>query len=89
MYTIIGIPQINPKYVSRRLTVEKAAHNALRRYAIDLGGGIEWFKAVTPNEKADFHRCFCNATKSTKCLKRGWINFVLYTIKIVTIMYIL
>lgn len=53
----------NPKRVSRRLTVEKAAHNALSKYAIDLGGGKEWFKAVTPNEKRDFYRCFCNATK--------------------------
>lgn len=53
----------NPKYVSHRLTVEKAAHNALSKYAIDLGGGKEWFKATTTNEKRDFYRRFCNATK--------------------------
>ena len=52
-----------PKWVSHRLTVERAAHSALSKYAINLGGGKEWFKAVTPNEKNDFYRRFCNATK--------------------------
>lgn len=53
----------DPKRVSYRLTVEKAAHKALSKYAINLGGGKEWFKAVTPNEQHDFYRRFCNATK--------------------------
>ena len=54
----------NPKKVSHRLDVEKAAHHALSKYAVtDLGGGREWFRAATQNEKRDFYKRFCNATK--------------------------
>ena len=43
--------------------MEQTAHNALSKYAVDLGGGKEWFKAVTQNEKQDFYRLFCNVTR--------------------------
>ena len=53
---------VQPKYLSRRLDVERAAHTALSRYAVDLGGGKEWFQASTNCEQVDFYNRFCTAT---------------------------
>lgn len=50
-----------PVEVERRVTVEKAAHDALSNYACHLGGGKEWFKA-TESQKEDFYKCYLNAT---------------------------
>ena len=50
------------KEVLKRLNAEKAAHEALKKYKVDLGGGTEWFK-VPQNERDKFYRLFCEATK--------------------------
>ena len=47
--------------ISSRLTVETRAHQALSRYAVNLGGGNEWFMASTDSEQRDFENRFFRA----------------------------
>lgn len=50
------------KKVLKQLDAEKAAHRALKEYAVNLGGGTEWFM-VPQNKRDEFYRLFCEAIK--------------------------
>lgn len=49
-----------PQYVEKRLDKEKAAHIALSTYAVDYGGGKEWFK-VAEHQRNSFYDTFRKA----------------------------
>ena len=51
-----------PQYVSHRLNAEKCAHAALSGYAINSGGGTEWFHA-TPSQEIAFYNAYRRAVK--------------------------
>ena len=51
-----------PQFVSHRLDAEKAAHTALSDYAVNYGGGTEWFKASLSQERA-FYNTYRQAVK--------------------------
>ena len=51
-----------PQYVPHRLDAEKAAHAALSGYAVNRGGGTEWFNA-TPSQERAFYNTYRQAVK--------------------------
>ena len=51
-----------PQNVSHRLDAEKAAHTALSGYAINQGGGTEWFYA-SPSQERAFYNTYLQAVK--------------------------
>lgn len=51
-----------PQYAPYRLDTERAAHTALRDYAVNYGGGTEWFKA-SPTQEQAFYNTYRQAVK--------------------------